>query len=371
MNILFIVGARPQFIKLAPLIYQINKNNYNIDFNIVHTGQHYDFKMSNIFFQQLHIPEPDINLEVGSGLHGEQTGKMIEGCEKYLKKINPDLTVVFGDTNSTLAGALASSKLHIPIVHVESGLRSYNMLMPEEQNRILTDNLSSYLFCPTEIAVENLKDEGIYNKKRVKGLKNNRIIVRKTGDLMYDLAKIIISMVENENKIINEFNVGENEYILATIHREENTDNITRLKQIVEFMKSIDEDIILLAHPRTRKMIDEYNINISGNIIYSKPVGYRDMLVLEKNSKYIFTDSGGVQKEAYFFKKPCLTIRKETEWMETIKSKWNILGLADNKETLQQAYKELKSRNYSNLPSPEFYGTGNSAEIILRSILTQ
>ncbi len=369
INILFIVGARPQFIKIAPLIRNINNNYKNeINYHILHTGQHYDVNMSAKFFEELNIPDPDINLEVGSGTHGYQTAEMIKGIESYIKKIKPDKLLVFGDTNSTIAGALAASKLHIPVAHVEAGLRSFNMNMPEEQNRILTDRLSSYLFCPTEKAVLNLEKEGVFDNKKLKGFADNRVVVKKTGDIMLDLIKMVLKK-QKKIKIYKKYNFEKKSYILMTVHREENTDNINKLKKIINFVASLDYPILFLSHPRTKKIIENERFSIPENLIIEKPVGYLNMVLLENNAKYIFTDSGGVQKEAYFLKVPCLTLREETEWIETIDSKWNVLGFNSKFNSLNMAYKELKEREYNNFVHPSYYGNGNAANKILESLV--
>ncbi|TYB30562.1 MAG: UDP-N-acetylglucosamine 2-epimerase (non-hydrolyzing) [Candidatus Mcinerneyibacterium aminivorans] len=370
MELLFVVGARPQFIKIAPILRTIKKNySEKIDFKILHTGQHYDKNMSDVFFDELKISKPDKNLKVGSGSHTVQMSKMLEGCENYISKIKPDKVIVFGDTNSTLAGTLAASNLKIPVVHIEAGLRSFNMSMPEEKNRILTDHLSSYLFCPTDKAVDNLKREGIYNKKKLKGMDNEQIIVIKCGDIMIDMIRLILKDINNTDIIIKNYPIDKNKYILATIHRESNTDNIFRFKKILNLFNQIEEKILLLAHPRTKKIINEYNIKIPNNVLVKKPVGYEAMVILEKNSKYIFTDSGGIQKEAYFLKKLCLTLRDETEWQETVDLGWNIIGFNDKYNTLLDAYKELKKRENKKLNHPEIYGKINSSKKIIEALL--
>ncbi|NCU27671.1 UDP-N-acetylglucosamine 2-epimerase (non-hydrolyzing), partial [Candidatus Nomurabacteria bacterium] len=302
MKLVTIIGARPQFIKAALFSAEFRKENKEI---LVHTGQHYDENRSEVFFDELNIPKPDHNLGVGSGNHGQQTAKMLEGIEDILFLEKPDGLLVYGDTNSTLAGALAASKLHIPVYHVEAGLRSYNKLMPEEQNRILTDHISDLLLCPTDTAVENLLGEGI-----TRGVIN-------TGDIMYDavLSNISISEskyssgrwmeeIRSDNTSIPE--IGE--YYLATIHRAENTDDPAKLKIIFESFASLDKPVILPLHPRTKKLIENIEANTK-NVIIIEPVGYLLMLYLTSNAYMVITDSGGLQKEAYFLKTPCTTLR--------------------------------------------------------------
>lgn len=315
IKIASIVGARPQFIKSAPLSRELRGSQKEI---LIHTGQHYDDEMSALFFEELKISEPDYNLNVGSGTHGWQTGEMLKRLESILMKEKPDLVLVYGDTNSTLAGALAAVKLHIKVGHVEAGLRSYDRSMPEEINRVLADHCSDILFCPTETAVENLRIEGITNG------------VYLTGDVMVDALNENINLAEQKSRILDELDLKPKRYYLATIHRVENTDNFERLKNIVDAFCEI-ENLVFPCHPRTEKMLKEFSLwnELIEKIKVIKPVGYSDMLVLEKNSEKILTDSGGVQKEAYILKVPCVTLRNATEWGETIESGWNILVGAD------------------------------------------
>lgn len=316
MKIMSIIGARPQFIKCAPVSKEIRKNNKEI---IVHTGQHYDKTMSNLFFNELKIPKPDYNLGVGSGSHGYQTGQMLIKIEKVLFKEKPDFVLVYGDTNTTLAGALATVKLHIPIGHIESGLRSFDRKMPEEINRIISDHISNILFAPTENAVINLNKEGIKNG------------VFQVGDVMYDALIRNIKIAEEKSTIFSKFKIEPNQYFLATIHRPSNTDNKKNLENIFSAFSNIEETIIFPIHPRTAKFIKNHNLKdkIGKNVIITEPLGYLDFITLEKNAKKIFTDSGGVQKEAYFLKIPCITLRENTEWIETVKDGWNILVGSD------------------------------------------
>ena len=326
-KVVSIVGARPQFIKLAPLSKALREAGFKEV--IVHTGQHYDDNMSELFFKELEIPEPDYNLGIGSGSHGEQTGRMLIAIEDILLKENPDLVIIYGDTNSTLAGALASSKLHIPLAHIEAGLRSFNKNMPEEINRIVADHLSSLLFAPTETAVENLRREGIE-----KG-------VYLVGDIMFDALMHFSKISDAKSKILEALNLKPREYYLATIHRAENTDNWERLKNILEALSSLDKPVIFPVHPRTKKKVEEYNLEfLIEKIQVIEPVGYLDMIQLEKNAKAILTDSGGVQKEAFWLRVPCITLRDETEWVETVRYGWNRLVGAD-KEKILDAVKSI------------------------------
>jgi len=330
MKILTVVGARPQFIKLAPLSKILRENGVNEI--IVHTGQHYDENMNDLFFKELEIPEPDYNLGIGSGNHGEQTGRMLIEIEKIILKEKPDLVIVYGDTNSTLAGALAASKLHIKLAHVEAGLRSFNKRMPEEINRVLTDHVSDILFCPTQTAVENLKNEGITNG------------VYLVGDLMFDALLHFSKISDMKSNILEKLNIKPKEYYLATIHRAENTDNYERLKNILTAFSKLDEIVVFPIHPRTRKMISYYGLDgflENDNVKVIDPVGYLDMLNLEKNAKAILTDSGGVQKEAFWLKVPCITLRDETEWVETVNLGWNRL-VGSNVEKILEAVRDLK-----------------------------
>ena len=330
MKILTAVGARPQFIKLAALSKILRKNGINEI--IVHTGQHYDENMNDLFFKELEIPEPDYNLGIGSGNHGEQTGRMLIEIEKIILKENPDLVIVYGDTNSTLAGALSASKLHIKLAHVEAGLRSFNKRMPEEINRVLTDHVSDILFCPTQTAVENLKNEGI-----TKG-------VYLVGDVMFDALIHFSKISEIKSNILESLNIKPKEYYLATIHRAENTDNYERLKNILTAFSQMDKIVVFPIHPRTKKMINYYGLDDlleNVNIKVTDPVGYLDMLKLEKNAKAILTDSGGVKKEAFWLKVPCITLRDETEWVETVNLGWNRL-VGSDVEKILEAVRNLK-----------------------------
>lgn len=341
MKIITVVGARPQFIKAAPVSKELRKNNKEI---LIHTGQHYDENMSEVFFEELNIPKPDYNLKIGSGNHGKTTGKMLEKLEEVYLEEKPDYVLVYGDTNSTLAGALAASKLLIPVIHIEAGLRSFNKNMPEEQNRILTDHLSKLLFVPTNSAIENLNNEGI---------KDN---VYNVGDVMYDAVLNFKEVSKEKSNIVQRLNLEPNNYILTTIHRAENTNDINRLRNIIEALNEADKTIVLPLHPRTRKYISDYNLTFNKNIIIIDAIGYLEMLQLEDNSSKIVTDSGGVQKEAYFMKKPCITMRDETEWVETVSEGWNVIVGTDKN-------KILKALNSFNPPESQkdIFGDGKAS----------
>jgi UDP-GlcNAc3NAcA epimerase len=321
MKIISVVGARPQFIKLAALSKELRKKHREI---ILHTGQHYNKELSEVFFSDLSIPKPDYNLGIGSGEHGKQTGRMLEVIEKVLLSEKPDLVIVFGDTNSTLAGALAAAKQNIPVAHVEAGLRSYKKSMPEEINRVLTDHISSLLFCPTPTSVKNLKKEGI-----TKG-------VHLVGDVMYDSLRDHIEVAERKSRIMQKLSLQKKDYYLVTIHRAENTDIKENLQKVIQIIANLDKKVVFPIHPRTRKKLREFKLlnrlHSLSNLILISPVSYLDMLILEKNSRFVLTDSGGVQKEAYFLGTPCLTLREETEWVETIENGWNlVVGLNKDK----------------------------------------
>ncbi|MDD7794977.1 non-hydrolyzing UDP-N-acetylglucosamine 2-epimerase [Clostridium sp. 'White wine YQ'] len=317
MKILTVVGARPQFIKAAAVSKVLRET---CEEKIIHTGQHYDKNMSEVFFDELNIPRPDFNLHIGSGGHGFQTGNMLINLEEIYLNEKPDMILVYGDTNSTLAGALCASKMLIPVAHVEAGLRSFNMAMPEEQNRILTDHISKYLFAPTETAMKNLKNEGLTNN------------TYNVGDVMFDAVKHFKEIAKEKSVLYKKLIDTKDNFILTTIHRAENTNSIQRLSNIIEALNESGEKIILPLHPRTQKYISEYGLKLSNNIEIIEPIGYLDMLGLEMLAKKIVTDSGGVQKEAYFMDKPCITMRDETEWVETVEQGWNtVVGTEKNK----------------------------------------
>lgn len=361
MKLITIVGARPQFIKAAPFSEVFRREHIEI---LIHTGQHYDANMSDVFFEELKIPKPTYHLGVGSGSHGKQTAKMLEGIEEIIIKEKPDGVLVYGDTNSTLAGALAASKLHVPVYHVEAGLRSYNKLMPEEQNRILTDHISDLLLCPTQTAVDNLQTEGITSG------------VVMTGDIMYDavLRNIGISEEKYSNgSWFNEINIEtkqvqqltESDYYLATIHRAENTDSEEKLRKIFLAFSELDKPVLMPLHPRTRSKIDKLKITAK-NVVFINPVGYLLMLYLTSNAYMVITDSGGLQKEAFFLKTPCTTLREQTEWVETLSNEWNVLSNIDHEEIKMKVQRNLK---YTKLPRENVFGDGNAAIRICNAII--
>ncbi len=348
MRIASIVGARPQFIKAAPLDRELRKLHQHA---LVHTGQHYDYLMSAVFFEELGIPEPDHSLGVGSASHGRQTGEMLIKVEETLSRERPDCVLVYGDTNSTLAGALVAAKLHLPVAHVEAGLRSFNRDMPEEINRVLTDHAADLLFCPTETARHNLASEGI-----TKGVFN-------VGDVMYDAVLHSIDIVERRSRILSSLNVQPRSYLLATIHRPSNTDNRQSLRDILAAFNEVGEDIVFPVHPRTSRAIARANCQLSSRVKPLEPVSYLDMLALERNARLILTDSGGVQKEAYFFGVPCVTLREETEWVETTEAGWNML-VGANKAKIIQAVQEFQPQGQRS----EIFGDGNASQKIVHHL---
>jgi UDP-GlcNAc3NAcA epimerase len=364
MKILTVIGARPQFVKAAVVSRAIssynNSNKEQIREVIVHTGQHYDNNMSQVFFKEMHIPHPNYNLGICDCSHGAMTGRMLEKIESVIMKEKPDVVLVYGDTNSTLAGALAAVKLHVPVAHVEAGLRSFNMLMPEEVNRILTDRVSQFLFCPTEQAVTNLYNEGIGGDRK---LVPRNPIVMNVGDVMYDAMlyyRQIAKPSERISSLIKELHDG---FYIATVHREENTVNSERLKNIIEAFRDISKHtpVVFSVHPRARKYIEQYGLSLNGvNAI--DPVGYFDMLILLENCRAVFTDSGGLQKEAYFFSKPCLILREETEWVELVQAGVNILVSADKEGILEAA----QNLDYKIDSSPGLFGSGDASHRIVR-----
>ena len=353
MNITTIVGARPQFVKAAAVSRAIKKHNEAkihpdevINEVLVHTGQHYDYNMSRVFFEELGIPEPDINLGVGSGRHGEMTGAMLAALEEILMDQAPDYLLVYGDTNSTLAGALAASKLHIPVAHIEAGLRSYNRRMPEEINRVLSDHLSTLLFCPTETAVDNLGKEGI-----TAGVVN-------VGDVMYD--SVLHYKPQARKPSINE------PFALATLHRAENTDDPIRLTAILDAIQGAPVPIVLPLHPRTRKMLARFGIQVGKKISAIEPIPYLSLLGYLDACEFVITDSGGLQKEAYFFEKKCITVRDETEWVELVKSDANRVVAADKQKIMRAfawAAEPLANIDY-------LYGRGDASDRIVRNLST-
>lgn len=345
MKIITVLGARPQFIKAAAFSRAV-KNYSSIEEVIVHTGQHYDQNMSDVFFEEMDIPKPKYILRTGGKSHGEMTGQQLESIEKILLEEQPDLVLVYGDTNSTLAGALAAVKLHIPIAHIEAGLRSFNKKMPEEINRILTDQVSDYLFVPSMRAKQNLLNEGINEKK---------IFV--VGDIMYDVSLYYKEKMVKPNWFDS---LNLDNFILCTIHRAENTDDVNKLFSIFKGLGSLNKKIILPLHPRTVNKIKEHNIDLPENIKIVKPVGYLEMVWLEVRSELIVTDSGGVQKEAYFHRKYCVTLREETEWIELVEQGLNRL-VGSNSEQMRIAIEQPFDHKFI----AGIYGNGNTANEIL------
>ena len=373
MKICTIIGARPQFIKAAAVSRAIAMHNKlasdapRVSEVIIHTGQHYDDDMSAIFFRELEIPNPAYNLGIGSGGHGTQTGQMLAGIEDILLKEKPDWVLIYGDTNSTLAGALAASKLNIPIAHVEAGLRSFNRRMPEEINRVMTDHLSTLLFCPSQTAVDNLRAEGIppdglclapYSSR----LTPNVFIV---GDVMADAFRFAATKLSQKSDVLQRLKIEEKRYYLATIHRAENTDDQQRLYNIMNAFSKIAEKaiVILPLHPRTKKILGNKISMFNPALRIIDPVGYFDIVALQKSALMILTDSGGMQKEAYWSQVPCITLRDETEWVETIETGWNVLAGADY-DRIIQAVGTIKPQ----MEQPPLYGDGHAAEKIIEAL---
>ncbi len=343
-----IVGARPQFIKAAPLCRALSRKHRSI---LVHTGQHYDRSLSQQFFDQMGIPRPDYNLEVGSSGHGQQTGQMLQRLEPVMQRVRPHLVVVLGDTNSTLAGALAASKLHIPLAHIEAGMRSFNRNMPEEINRVVADHLSDISFCSTDTAVENLKREGITRR------------VYLVGDIMVDALKNFLPRPQDIDRLLSKYSLPPEGYLLATIHRAENTDDRRRLAEIVSAFLGSPWPVVFPAHPRTLKMLGRFRllkpIQAGRQVRIISPLGYVESLALQSRARAVVTDSGGIQKEAYILGTPCLTIRQETEWVETLNTGWNRLVPADRKKILSAIGRIRKPRAH-----PRLYGDGRTAQRI-------
>ncbi len=347
MKILTVLGARPQFVKAAPLSRILRQKNTEV---LVHTGQHYDNNMSAVFFEELGIPAPDYNLGIGSGTHGSQTGAMLTAIETVLLKEQPDVVLVYGDTNSTLAASLTAAKLNIPIAHVEAGLRSFNREMPEEINRILTDHISTWLFAPSESSREQLAKEGITGGVYV------------VGDIMYDAVIMFGRQASLRSNLLTTLGLKGKEYYLCTVHRPENTDKVKNLKNIFSSLNNLDKKVLLPLHPRTRKKLAKFDIDSGKNIVLTEPANYLNMLQLVRSSACVLTDSGGLQKEAYYLKVPCVTLRNETEWTETVVAGWNILCGSDAKKLVRAV------RHFSDIPPlhSELYGKGNTAEQIAK-----
>jgi UDP-GlcNAc3NAcA epimerase len=345
-----IVGARPQFIKAAPVSRALTTHFREI---LIHTGQHYDYGMSEVFFTEMQMKAPDFNLGVGGGTHGEQTAKMLVELENIFVASKPDCILVYGDTNSTLAGSLAASKLNIRLAHVEAGLRSYNRAMPEEINRVLTDHVSDMLFCPTDRAVENLKKEGITTG------------VHRVGDVMYDALLHNLKAARERSRMPSQLGLKKGEYALATVHRAANTDDPERMRSILAGLSTLSTQVVFPVHPRAHKMMQEWKLSPGSNVKMIEPLGPFDMLTLQENSNCILTDSGGVQKEAYLLGVRCITLREETEWVETVEAGWNRLVAVD-----QNAIRECFESWHPSGPRLPLYGDGNaSLEIV--SILKQ
>jgi UDP-GlcNAc3NAcA epimerase len=359
MKIVSVVGARPQFVKAA-VVSRALQAFPEIKRITIHTGQHYQDNMSAIFFEEMEIPEPSFNLGIGSGTHGSQTGRMLESIEKVLSEERPDWVIVYGDTNSTLAGALGAAKLHIPVAHVEAGLRSRNRQMPEEINRVLTDHISELLFAPTKLAVENLQHEGIREGS-----------IRLVGDVMYDAAMFYAVRAGIRSKVLHRLNLEPKGYLLATVHRAENTDSPERLKSIFSALSQVGIGIPIICpiHPRTREaLLKEQGIaDAARGIRFIDPVGYLDMIMLERNARLIATDSGGVQKEAFFFSVPCVTLRSETEWQESIDLGWNRLASPAGSEPIATIILTALSELPVEKHNP--YGNGRAAERIVQDLI--
>ena len=352
MKVVTVVGARPQFVKAAPVSKALRQEHTEV---LVHTGQHYDRALSDLFFEEMDIPRPDHELGVGSGSHGRQTGQMLIGIEEVLLAERPDWVLVYGDTNSTLAGALAAVKLGIPVAHVEAGLRSFNRAMPEEHNRILTDHIADLLLCPTQTAVNLLRGEGV-----TRG-------VHLVGDVMYDAALQFAEVARQRSTIVAELGLASKGYALATLHRPYNTDDPDRLREVLAALNELEMPVILPLHPRTRNRLAEIGHQPSAisHLQYVPPVGYLDMLALEQSAALILTDSGGVQKEAYFFAVPCVTLRPETEWVETVTAGWNRLAWGAAAVVVEAA-----RRPWPVDPPPPVFGDGHAAERIVELLET-
>jgi len=357
MKICTIVGARPQFIKAAAISRAIavhncvTPNSSRLTEVIVHTGQHYDDDMSAVFFRELEIPDPAYNLGIGSGTHGAQTGRMLAAIEEVLLKERPDWLLIYGDTNSTLAGALVAAKIHVRIAHVEAGLRSFNRHMPEEINRVVADHLSHLLLCPSQVAVNNLSAEGIS-----KG-------VALVGDVMADALQFAETKASAPSDILSRLELQPQCYLLATVHRAENTDDNRRLQSILATFAALNEPVVFPAHPRTRKLLQETGYRPPKNIKLIDPVGYFDVIALVKSARILLTDSGGMQKEAYWLNVPCITLRDETEWVETVDVGWNILTGADQNKISNASRNLTPPKEH-----PSLYGDGHAAEKIINTL---
>jgi UDP-N-acetylglucosamine 2-epimerase len=362
MKVATIVGARPQFIKAAAVSRAVFEYNENISSRssriaevIVHTGQHYDDNMSDVFFQELQIPKPNYYLDIHGLSHGAMTGQMMEKIEDVLLKERPDMVLVYGDTNSTLAGCLAAVKLHIPVAHVEAGLRSFNRRMPEEINRLLTDHVSSWLFCPTDTAVRNLEAEGIKEG------------VFHVGDVMFDAFLFSAKLATENSSILSDLQLEPKSFYLATVHRQENTadaDKLSGLFKAFEAIGSREHPFVIPLHPRTRQVLDKENVGrkLNSALRVISPVSYLDMIALELNARMIFTDSGGVQKEGYFARTPCITLRDETEWVETVETGMNVLTGVE-KQSVEKGFRKMSAKKQE--PGPLLFGNGEAGKRIV------
>jgi len=342
MKVVAVVGARPQFIKAAALSRCLRRSHVEV---LVHTGQHYDQQMSDVFFRELELASPDYHLGVGSGPHGRQTGLMLERLEAVLERERPDAVVIYGDTNSTAAGALAAAKLQLPLAHVEAGLRSFDRSMPEEVNRIIADHLSDLLFAPTQTAMDNLAREGLAERSRL------------TGDIMYDSLLLHLPLAQRQSAIMKSLRLRPGGYVLATVHRAANTDHIEPLRRVLEALSELEEPVVFPIHPRARLAMHSADLELAPSVRAIEPVGYLDMLTLEQNARMVITDSGGVQKEAYLLGVPCVTLREETEWPETLAGGWNVLAGADPARIIAAA-----RRSRPRGAPPAVFGDGRAAE---------
>lgn len=354
-KIITVVGARPQFIKASAVSRAFSQRSGVVE-RLVHTGQHYDAGLSDVFFEELGIPAPAHHLGVGSGSHGAQTGQMLAAIEKVLLEEKPDVVLVYGDTNSTLAGALAAAKLHIPVAHVEAGLRSFNRRMPEEINRVMTDHLATLLHCPTKVAVEHLRNEGL-----TKG-------VHHVGDVMFDVARAVAERAEQQSPLRTS-GLAKSGFVLATIHRAENTDEPARLESIFSALSELAKErpVYFPVHPRTRAIIEKRGLSVQG-VQLADPVGLVDMTWLERNAAIVVTDSGGVQKEAYFHRTPCVTVRTETEWVETVSAGWNRLASPSDAKAIVTAVRESLSGDVVRAEISD-YGTGDAAAKVVETVI--
>lgn len=376
-KIITIVGARPQIIKSSAISRAIaGQFSDELKEIIVHTGQHYDENMSKVFFDEMKIPQPDYNLGVGSGTHGQQTAQMLSGLEEIFLKEKPDGVIVYGDTNSTIAGALAAIKIHIPVIHIEAGLRSFNKSMPEEVNRIACDHMSTLLFTPTQTGIVNLKKEGFIIPSEGKASAENPHIYH-CGDIMYDNSLYFSKISDNTSAILKDQGLESDKYILCTVHRDSNTDIPENLEQIFGALNDLTEKynlpIVLPLHPRTKKCLEQNLSQKLRNTVMENdkmkiipPAGFLDIIALEKNARMIITDSGGLQKESYFFRKPCVILRPQTEWVEIVENGNAMLANADHNEILKCVDTLWQKQNYT---YPEFYGDGHAAEFICRKII--